>query len=198
MDYNWEEIFKEKSNKDLYNIYIGNSMLPKETISFAKKELEDRHFDFDNMEANKTAWKLSKLIDEDDTYEAGISMRKQIKIPLKLYLLIALGVVLLFLFLFPSSTTTGLPIAIIIITGIVLVNNYLYKREQKSVANRRNEILELTEKLEKAGQLKNESPLYKDMVHERKKNNESNATILWVMTGITLLIVILKIIKNYT
>jgi uncharacterized membrane protein (DUF485 family) len=198
MDYNWEEIFKEKSNKDLYNIYIGNSMLPKETISFAKKELEDRHFDFDNMEANKTAWKLSKLIDEDDMFETEVSMRKLTKISLKSYLLITFGIVLLFLLLFPDSTTKGLPMSILIMTIIILINNYIYKLRQAGVDKRRNEILELTEKLEKAGQLKNESPIFKDIIHEREKNMESNKTLLWVIGGLILLLTILKIIKNYT
>lgn len=46
MDYNWIEIFKEKSTEELYEIYCGKSFLPDSSIPFAKTELENRNFDF--------------------------------------------------------------------------------------------------------------------------------------------------------
>ncbi len=49
MDYNWKEIFKEKSNNELFKIFLGDSYLPEETKKFAKKELLNRNFDFNNM-----------------------------------------------------------------------------------------------------------------------------------------------------
>jgi hypothetical protein len=53
MTYNWEKIFQEKSTKELYSIYSGKSMLPDSAIPFAKRELEERKFDFDDDETNK-------------------------------------------------------------------------------------------------------------------------------------------------
>ena len=67
MSYNWEKIFKNKTNKELYEIVIGKKVLSKEAIKYAKTELENRDFDFENMTVNKAAWKLIDLsLDEDN------------------------------------------------------------------------------------------------------------------------------------
>lgn len=39
MGYNWEKIFKNKSDKELHKIYLGRTTLTGEATSFAGKEL---------------------------------------------------------------------------------------------------------------------------------------------------------------
>jgi len=47
--YNWEEILKGKTSRELYSIYKGLSDLPDSVIPFAKKELENRHSNADHI-----------------------------------------------------------------------------------------------------------------------------------------------------
>jgi len=49
MSYNWEKIFKDKTNLELYNIYKGKTHLSGDAIEFAKKELECRNLDVNNL-----------------------------------------------------------------------------------------------------------------------------------------------------
>ena len=51
MGYNWEKIFKEKDEKELLNIYSGNSHLDFEAQIFAGIELKNRNYDFDRIES---------------------------------------------------------------------------------------------------------------------------------------------------
>ena len=73
MSYDWEKIFENKTNKELYDIVIGRKVLSKEAVKYARTELENRNFDFDNMEANKAAWEISSLIEEEDYARLEIS-----------------------------------------------------------------------------------------------------------------------------
>ncbi|NLF42786.1 MAG: hypothetical protein GX587_08830, partial [Bacteroidales bacterium] len=65
MVYNWEKIFKNKSDKELYEIFLGKRLLNDEAKEYAEKELKQRKFDFSNIEAYKKKWKLEKLIQEE-------------------------------------------------------------------------------------------------------------------------------------
>ena len=76
MSYNWEEICKNKTNKELYAIYNGKTQLPKEIESIAKNELDKRGFNFNKMEDNENGWKLSSLVEEEIMEKAGMSGRK--------------------------------------------------------------------------------------------------------------------------
>lgn len=64
MNYNWKEIFKEKSTKELYEIFCGNSFLPDSSIPFAKTELENRNFDFGDLEYFSNIWHFDALSEE--------------------------------------------------------------------------------------------------------------------------------------
>jgi len=66
MDYNWGEIFKNKTNKELYKIYLGDTLLPLETKVFAFNELKKRKFDFDNLSKEKKKFELERLIEEQN------------------------------------------------------------------------------------------------------------------------------------
>ena len=66
MEYNWTEIFKNKSEKELYNIYIGRSTLGSEVMQFARIELENRKFNFENLDKNRKKWELEELTLEEE------------------------------------------------------------------------------------------------------------------------------------
>ena len=53
MDYNWEEIFRKKNDKELYKIYIGEQKLNLEAKEYAKRELEKRNFNFERSQTSK-------------------------------------------------------------------------------------------------------------------------------------------------
>lgn len=65
MSYDWEKIYKDKSDKELYEIFLGRMHLGQESKEYAKKELKSRNFDFDNIDTYKKKWMLEKLIEEE-------------------------------------------------------------------------------------------------------------------------------------
>ncbi len=88
MDYDWKEIFKEKSTKELYDIYCGNSFLPISVIAFAKKELESRNFDFKNSKNMVLDLQLEALAGE--AADIILSLRNRPHYSLKSVLIIML------------------------------------------------------------------------------------------------------------
>jgi hypothetical protein len=48
--YNWKEIFRNKDEKELIKIYIGDSNLNFEASIYAGLELKERNFDFNQIE----------------------------------------------------------------------------------------------------------------------------------------------------
>ena len=72
MTYNWKEIFKNKTNKELYDIYLGNSLLDSDVVEFARIELENRNFNFQNLNKQKQKWELENLIEEEKSYSYPI------------------------------------------------------------------------------------------------------------------------------
>ena len=76
MGYNWEKIFKSKSTKELYKIFLGDTLLGSETKEFAKKELENRNFDFNDLIKQKKKWELENLIEQQKS-EKSLFFRTQ-------------------------------------------------------------------------------------------------------------------------
>lgn len=60
MNYNWTEIFKNKSDKELFYIFSGQSLLDKEASDFAELELRRRDFDLKGIDKYNAKWKLEK------------------------------------------------------------------------------------------------------------------------------------------
>lgn len=196
MNYNWEQIFKDKSNHELYEIYCGESNLPDLTIPFAKRELENRNFDFENMEANRDAWKLSNLIQDEDIYESEVMMRKLTHVSLNVYLLVIFGIIILFLFVIPDALLTGLPIIISVATLLILFNNFIYKIQQEKIIKVRNEKRELIAKLEKENLLETQSPIFNELTRERGKNQKSIRILLLALVITAVMFLILSVIKT--
>ena len=65
MSYNWEKIFKEKSDKELFEIFLGRKHLGNEAKKHAEKELKSRKFDFNNIDSYRKKWTLENLIEEE-------------------------------------------------------------------------------------------------------------------------------------
>jgi len=68
MEYNWTEIFSNKTDRELYDIYLGRTSLNSEQRDFARKELENRKFDFKNLDRQRKKWELENLIEEEKSY----------------------------------------------------------------------------------------------------------------------------------
>ena len=97
MSYNWEKIFKRKTEMELYKIYSGETQLDLEAIKFAKKELDYRKFEFNNIDEFKKQWNIrTKLEEENEKHER---LRYGIKDSLIYYSLMFSGFTTIFLVL---------------------------------------------------------------------------------------------------
>jgi len=151
MSYDWEEIVKTKSNKELYDIVVGRKVLSKDAVTFAKAELENRNFDFDNMEANRTAWALSSLLEEEHMAELEITGRKATHLSLRIWFIIQCGICLVY-FVFTEFLEYDFPIGMVIFfcilaTVFVLLNNYMARRQNQAHERRLQKMAQLKEKL---------------------------------------------------
>ena len=175
MSYNWEEIFKNKTNKELYEIYKGHSHLPEGVQQFAEKELQNRNFDFQDLEMQKAAWRLTDLMEQENYENNGLTGRQLYFISYKYYILIQIAVILFIVFftdfnsLVLGQQISRLAIFISISSLLILINNFFYRRNQIKQEKRRNEIEELANKLDENDLLKKDSPILKEIVRERKK-----------------------------
>lgn len=200
MEYNWEEIFKKKSNKELYDIYIGKSILPQTIRPVAKKELERRKFDFENMEANRIAWELSGLVEDEIFFNSQVYGNKFIHIPFKFYLLSIAVFMALFIFFsqnIKSSIYIDFLIFFIILTAIYFLNNFQYKKQQEKINNINNKKLELTDKLEKEGLLNKESPIFTDILREKGKSEERKRILMYFTLVMILILWIIDILVKF-
>jgi len=73
MSYNWEEILKEKSDIELFNIYKGRTHLSGEAVEFAKKELENRNVDFNNLGTFLHSVKTKQSIENIKSFENSVN-----------------------------------------------------------------------------------------------------------------------------
>lgn len=69
MEYDWKEIFKTKSDQELYEIYKGFSSLPKDVIPIALNELKSRNFNFEDIEYYKLLWRIKHLQEIQNFYK---------------------------------------------------------------------------------------------------------------------------------
>jgi hypothetical protein len=75
MEYNWKEIFKNKTDRELYDIYLGRTSLNSEQREFAGIELENRNFNFENLDRQRKKWELEHLIEEEKSYSMALFSR---------------------------------------------------------------------------------------------------------------------------
>lgn len=66
-DYNWKEILSKKTDRELYQL-ITQGKLGKDVSDSARKELEKRNFNFENIESIKETWKKESQIKNDNSF----------------------------------------------------------------------------------------------------------------------------------
>ncbi len=147
MTYDWEKIFKSMSGQELYKIYTGRTLKPKEAIPFAKKELEQRGFDFDNMSVNIKTWQLMNAL-EDKTYD----YRYLSRISLKNYILTLIGTLIIFYFIGDYGENLkffwkDLIFPVLFFTIIAIIDNLIYKYRYRERIRRQKEIDRLKDEL---------------------------------------------------
>jgi NADH:ubiquinone oxidoreductase subunit 3 (subunit A) len=201
-DYNWEEIFKHKTNKELYAIYKGKTTLPESIGQLAKKELEKRGFDFNDLETNNAAWRLSQLMRED--YEIAHNLNRnttrQISPILFAILFSLFSLFVYFVFNIHQMNATYQVFVIILVfifTAIyTLINNYFHSKNLIKRENRKKEIEQLKEFLEKRETLISKSYIYEDIKREEKIDKKMDRKISYTMIAMSILLLLVFIIKT--
>jgi len=199
MGYDWETIFENKTNKELYDIVIGRVILSKDAVLLAKQELERRDFDFNNLEANKAAWQLSNLIEEENFAQSGIAARRANYIQPKILVFIVTGIMIIY-FSLNELTNYDIPLGFAVFfmcfaSFLVLLNNFMYKKQKQAHDARIEKIKELKEKLDKKNLLTQESPIHEEIIRHRKKEIESYKVLRYITIGIFLMFLIVLLLK---
>jgi hypothetical protein len=136
MTYDWKEIFKNKTTRELYDIYSGKSALPDEPIQFAKEELDKRNFDFNNIESFKESSKLEDITADIDYLSLGINRRTRFSIYAYLILILVFIPATYIVFKIKKIDINTLyiilPSCVIILTITILITNLIYKIRLKS------------------------------------------------------------------
>ena len=200
MSYDWEKIFENKTNKELYDIVVGRKVLSKEAVNYAKTELENRNFDFDNMEANKAAWEISSLIEEEDYARLELTGRRAKHISIKLLLLIITGITIIY-FIATKFTDFDIPVemalfSIAISTLFILLNNFQAKKQKQAHNKRIEKIKELKEKLDQENLLTKESTIHKELKRHRIEEEKGIKRISYMMIGISVIMILVFILSR--
>ncbi len=201
MSYNWEEIFEKKSTKELFDIYKGKSFLSDRDASrYAKKELEKRNFDFNNIEEYNVVWEIDSLKKDESVYQTEFAFNKFQFISIKRYLIILVSFVLL-LFLFEKYNAEidfvlFLPYVVILISIFTLINNYIYKLQTKSQEKRLRKIKELENELENFKYNDAVFEEYQNSVRKNQKEEFRMRIIGIIITVISMIIIYFAIKRN--
>lgn len=154
MKYNWPEIFKNKSDKELYNIWLGKSLMGSEVIEFARIELERRNFNFKNLNKHLLKWELENLIEEEKSYTSPvfrlIRSREYIVmgfIGLLTTIIALVSLISYYFFHKPIGDLTGTSLALVTGTAFTIIGFFNYKRKRKREQFREKRIKELISKL---------------------------------------------------
>lgn len=154
MKYNWPEIFKNKSDKELYNIWLGKSLMGSEVIEFARIELERRNFNFKNLDKHLLKWELENLIEEEKSYTSPvfrlIRSREYIVmgfIGLLTTIIALVSLISYYFFHKPIGDLTGTSLALVTGTAFTIIGFFNYKRKRKREQFREKRIKELISKL---------------------------------------------------
>lgn len=199
MPYNWEEIVQKKTNKELYKIVIGKTVLSNEAIHFAKAELVRRNFDFENMELNKAAWSLSSLEEEDNTIQRF--GREQSYMSMQFFLLTTAGIILLYLgitYFNKIDFSIGLLLLLIgFYASFILSQNFAYKKDQKAKENRRLKIKELNDKLKDENILSTKNAISEDIIRNRNIQDNGFKILTYIFLVLAILFVLAEIIPIF-
>jgi hypothetical protein len=195
MTYNWEEIFKSKSTKELYFIYIGKSFLPNETIAFARKELENRNFDFRDIEYYKKLWEIENIDEEIQYSEFNHSFRYFVPPWVMLFIaILCCGIIIYLTWNFDSKALNifMLPSIIILILGTLLLNNYIYKRQLKHIKYLSETKTKLLENISEINHHSSNAEFLENLMLKQNERNIFYKKLAYIILGITSIWLILK------
>ena len=201
MTYNWEEIFKEKSTKELYEIYSGKSMLQNSAIPFAKRELENRNFDFADIEKYKELWKVES-IEENQTY-LQMDLQTRIHFTFKEYVFFTLFLILLFLVFHKRLGFENvivpiiIPIIILISSFIVLLDNFIYKKRTGQIQKLNSEKKAIINKTKNQEVLKDNADFKNELGRAREKNYKDTLLYHRIILIISLCFLVFYLIFKY-
>jgi len=200
MSYDWEEIFKKKTDKELFEIVIGKVSLSYEAEGIAIAELRKRGVDVGNIELQNKIWKLSNLVSEN--YHSKLFWRGPVYISFKVYLIIIIGVSSICYYL-DNYTNTAISLELFLgvlgyITAVVVIGNNLYKKNEREDAKKLHEIEKLREELFADSSIENKEDLYNVLQkYERELNKEGNLVFVFTLLVIVLFIVLFGLIKVF-
>lgn len=151
MGYNWPEIFENKTEKELYSIYAGETTLSGEPQKYAEAELKRRGFNFNDLTDFRKRNQLNNLVEEADARIFFDRSSRRHRVNRNLALIASLIFALLFIFISTGNTDSekfGYALFIVSVLNIFMavISHILYKYELKRET-------ELNEKISK---LKNE------------------------------------------
>jgi hypothetical protein len=202
MTYDWQTIFKSKTTKELYDIYMGTPYLPNETKEFAEQELHRRNFNFETISTHKTAWELSSLEEDYSFRNSPIGSSGIVRYSFTGYL-ITIAYVLVGMFLLTSlyleDTIEQIITAIIaaaILAILVIFKNKQYKRFQAKNKKTLQRIEQLRKKLTENADLENYDLINKDIEKDKiieKSNLKTMRNIYIVIFSILFLCVLYRI-----
>lgn len=200
MSYNWEKIFENKTNKELYDIVTGRNVLSKEAVKYAKTELENRNFDFGNIEANRAAWEMSSLIEEEDYVRLEITGRIAKHISVRI-LFIIISVIFIIYFVLKDFPEYNFPLGIaIFFSGLaavfILLNNFQARKQKLAQERRIERINQLKDKMDKENLLTKDNVIKDEIKRHRIEELKGIKIISYIMIVILAITIIIFILKR--
>ena len=195
MTYDWKEIFKNKTTRELYDIYSGKSALPEEPVQFAKEELDKRNFDFKNIGLFKESSKLEDITADIDYLSLGINRRTRFSIYAYLILILVFIPATYIVFKIKKIDINTLyiilPSCIIILTITILITNLIYKIRFKKLRDLIKIRLEIIKEFEDKGLIQEKLLLLENIEKQsdsRFKNVQKTNNILFIIATVMLIL----------
>lgn len=198
--YNWEEIFESKTDEELYEIFLGNSMLPDSTIPFAEKELKRRNFDFNHIELEKEKWKLLSM--EDDITDMRLEILRRDPVTLKgfLIMIVIFIVTIIMIGLYAKMSISNIilfnTLTILFASLTFLLERFVYKKRvqylQKKIEKKSMLINSLSEQITFNEQKQLSKKLSEQTEVRIKEIKATNKVLGIIMTIVFILYLIFK------
>lgn len=154
MDYNWPEIFKKKTDKELYSIYIGETTLLGEPQKYAEEELKRRKFNFNDLTSFKKKNQLNRLVEEEESLDSsfGRISPERLNMVRNGFFLFFIVCLLIFIFTWPGPSKSephhyNILYFAAITAVMTAILHYFYKRELLRRKHRNKKIKALKKEL---------------------------------------------------
>lgn len=200
MIYDWEKIFVDKTNKELYDIVTGIDYMSEEAVNYAKIELNKRNFDFENMEANRAAWELSRLVEEEDFARLEITGRRAKHISIKILVLI-IPLIFSIYFVLSKFPEYDFPLGVALFfsglaIALILLNNFQAIKQKQAQNKRLERIKKLKDKLENKNLLTEESPITNEINRHRIKEMKGIKGFSYSMIVLSVIMILIYILSR--